>query len=182
MRKDIGLAGLSALLGVALGYLIGDFDVTSLKSWLLLIAILFGILGSLAFVGPLGLVLRSPGRVKLGGQWVGHWEYKKGRQIVTVHEQVRLWQYGQFLKGESHSTQITGPHPLQSVHYELRGRVRPDGVVDGQWWNVEEDRRYRGVFQGKVHIAGSKLSAFWIGTDDSGVRTGSWSLERSGRA
>ena len=179
MRKDLALALLSALLGVAIGYMLGGFQISNPGSWAILVVLVLAMLSSLIMIGPLGFVLRSSGLIRLAGKWRGLWQYQKEEGLVTVQEEVVFRQYGQYLTGKSRSIDVAGPSPFKLVNYKLRGRVTQDGVLHGQWWTVEGGRRYRGVFQGRIHIGGGKIGAAWIGVDNSGVRSGTWTLERN---
>lgn len=178
MKRDFPLALFSAIAGVAIGYALNGFDTAKSGNWLLLAVLVLSMIVPLTLIGPLSLVFRSPGKVRVEGKWLSRWQYTKGKEDVVVEDDVEWTQHGQYISGKASSVRVTGPLPARSVHYKLSGRVTADGVMHGSWSNVDESRRYSGVFQGRVHPSGERITGAWIGTDSTGVQSGSWELTR----
>lgn len=176
--RDFALAVFSAIAGVAIGYVLTGFDAAKLSSWLLLSTLVIGMITSLVLIGPLRLIFSSPGSTNIEGQWFGHWQYKKGNQVVIVKDKILWNQHGQYISGKASSFIVTGPHPTPSVCYKLSGRLTADGILYGQWRSVDQGKRYSGVFQAQVRPSGELIEGAWIGTDSTGVQSGQWKLSR----
>lgn len=179
MRKDILLALLGTILGCFLGVFITKEALTS-YDWLIAIILFLGIVLTLALIGPLGLIMRTPGQFRINGSWESTWSYVKQDQKVKVTDELVLRQYGRYLIGRGESTRVDGPFPFKKAKYRLKGRVLPTGVVEGKWWTTENGKGYRGSFLGRIKISSNEVTAKWLGLDAEHIHTGDWFWTKTG--
>lgn len=129
------------------------------------------------FQQPLKHMLKKPGQWKLGRSWKSKWSYETDRGTVTISDQVRLRQIGSFVWGTGESTSVDGPAPFEKYHYDVRGTVNPEGIVEGQWQNKDEGRNYYGMLQLRAERGGREMEGGWVGVDRYGIRAGRWKWE-----
>ena len=114
----------------------------------------------------------------VSGIWYTEWSYSKNSVDVVVHDELNITQDGDELRGMGRSTSIEGPHPFESLTYELKAVILADRTIQGQWWNTNPSRQYKGPFQGIVSPSGREIEAKWIGTSADGNATGVWKWTR----
>lgn len=129
-------------------------------------------------LGPVHHLLASPGAFRLNGHWSGHFEYEKDGRTVRIEEALVISQTGRKVKGQSTSTRIVGNFPLSQATYHFDALVRPDGVLEGTWKNLQIEHRYYGNFLGRVARSGDKIDGNWIGVEDPSTRWGKFTWTR----
>jgi hypothetical protein len=179
MFDKIGLTIGGAFLGLIISFLIKSFNAASFSNWMILFALVLAMLLSLLMVGPIHLIFRSSGNIKLNNErWHGGWQYLKNGKDVIITEEITFKQYGSFLRGEAKSSKIIGDHPNNSTHYKISARIDRDGTINGHWWNCDRRRRYHGYFQGFFSRDGNTIGGQWVGLDNTRINTGSFKWER----
>jgi hypothetical protein len=106
---------------------------------------------------------------KLSGKWKTSWSFKDTDKSQAHGDFVNLRQTGPYIRGEA-----TGEHH----HYIIKGRLNPDGCVQGTWRDIQAGTDWYGSFKLKVHPDGKKMIGKWIGNSSVGIRAGDWIWDR----
>lgn len=180
MSKDFIISLLTTIIGS--GFL--SFLVFIARSHLIL-AIVLGVVLVVAIVliinyqHPLQLMFKSPGNYQVSGDWKTTWSYNKEEGNVDIIVTLNLKQIGQYIRGKAQSIAVRGPAPFDSLQYKLEGRMNPDGIMVGEWKNLNVGMNYYGTFQAKVEAHGREINGVWIGRDSEGVRHGTFQSKKS---
>ena len=182
MGNELSAATYGAVLGVAISVpiqaLVRDGEVTlpvvALGAALALFAA--------SRIGPLNWILRPSPSARVDGEWLGTWSYVKDDDgLVTISEHLSIRQIGQFIRGTSKSTNVTGPFPHGDASYAFAGRIHGDGRFEARWRSSSRGRRYEGVLLGQLAPSGLSARVSWLGNEDGGYRDGRAEWQRHGR-
>ncbi len=127
------------------------------------------------------LFIRDKGNWRVPSRLNTTWSFQIREGRVTVQDSLALRVIGSYISGDGVSVSVTGDTDLLGFHYKLRGEIKAEGLIEGQWWTDAEGRNFCGTFQMQLsrgsEDAGQKLIARgkWTGVSRrDGVRAGDW--------
>ena len=180
MRRELTVSIIATLMGsVVASFLVflgRTHPVIATAALCVVVALIVALVN---YQASLLLMLKSPGKYDIGGEWKTTWSYQKTEGRVDIVVTLRLRQIGQHIRGLGQSIKVHGPAPFKTLRYEMRGRVKEDGIVQGEWKNLNPRMHYYGTFQAKVAPHGKKVDGVWVGFDSVGVRHGTYTSERT---
>lgn len=180
MSRELTVSIITTLIGTVVAsfllFIGKTHPVIATSALFVLVALIVALVN---YQASLLLMLKSPGNYDIGGNWKTTWSYEKTEGRVDIVVTLNLRQIGQHIKGLGQSIEIRGPAPFNMLIYEMRGRVKEDGIVQGEWRNLNPGMHYYGTFQAKVAPHGKKVDGVWVGFDSDGVRHGTYISERT---
>ena len=113
-------------------------------------------------------VSRSKTR-NLTGRWRTKWSYISDGTLKEHADEMQINQTLFYVRGQAED----GMHK-----YIVRARVLPDGIMQGEWRDIQPHTDWYGPFKLYIQPNGTKMIGKWLGKGSDGIRAGDWVWEK----
>jgi hypothetical protein len=121
-------------------------------------------------------MMKSPGDWRIVPTMNSKWTYvDPDTQIsVAIEDELKIRQIGCLILAKAQSTRVQGA-PFSTFSYKLSAVLNDEGVIDGEWKNIDPGRNYYGIFLAKLSRDGKRVDGTWLGIGTQSIKSGAWS-------